>query len=347
MLNSNVPLAVSSKVALEYIPPFPFAAIRVFIALPLLWGVAKAVETGGIPHSKWHYLAVAALGLTGVALPQGLIFIGIRRVGPDVVAIMQPTIPVLVMLLTAGLGHERLTWVKMFGIVSSVGGAIVMLDISHLQLHSSKSVGMIIMILQVCSYAVFITGLSKYLKQVPKPFTVFFWVSLVGCLILSAASARELPNIAWGSVPGVAWACLLYAAVGVSFLAHGSVSWAVRHVPATIPSLYTCVQPLATTVLSAIIYGDKLEVHHALGMLLILAGLFVTVLAQRAESRAESSDMEDPNHVDLKGKRERHVVQLSRVDSVDGGAMPLGAVCIDDTNDTQPLITRSDASSAM
>lgn len=311
--------------------------MRVGIALPFLWGFAAAVESGSIPRSVWHWSAIAGLGVFGVALPQGLIFVGVHEVGPDVVAIMQPMIPVLVVLLTWALGYERLTWPKALGISSSVSGAVIMLNVANLQLHSSKTIGVFIMFLQVLSYAVFITALARYLKQVPHPFTVFLWVSVVGWLCLMACSINQFSGISWGSVPGVAWAVLVYAAIGVSFFAHGAISWAVRHVPATIPSMYTCVQPLAATVLSAIMYGDMLEAHHIWGMLLILCGLFLTVLAQRAEASAESQ----PRSGIVDGHRlseipHRYVVELPHVDPE--GARRRTSVEVGTGTDTRPLI---------
>lgn len=337
-LRSFFILAVSSKVALDYIPPFPFAAVRVAVALPLLWGFATAVESGSIPRSIWHWSALAGLGVVGVFLPQSLIFVGVHMVGPDVVAIMQPTIPVLVMLLTSALGYERLTWLKTLGIGSSVSGAVVMLNIANLPLHSSKTMGVFVMFLQVLSYAVFITALSRYLKYVPHPFTVFFWVTVFGWLCLLACSINQFHQVLWGSVPGYAWAALIYAAVGVSFLAHGAVSWAVRHVPATIPSLYTCVQPLAATALSAIMYGDMLKAHHLWGMVLILCGLFVTVLAQQAEVPGESLPPSSPRDGPcLSDKPHNYVVQMSdeppEVFSRSSTAAARGT-----GNDTQPLM---------
>eukprot|EP00892_Ulva_mutabilis_P006514 jgi/Ulvmu1/4234/UM191_0007.1 len=330
--------AVASKVALDYIPPFPFAAMRVGIAVPLLWGFAKLVEPGKVPCTYRHFLALAGLGITGVVLPQGLIFVGIRLVGPDIVAIMQPTIPVLVVLLTSALGYERLTLWKSLGVVSSVGGAVVMLDVTHIALHSSKSVGMLVMLIQVLSYAVFITALSRYLKQVPLPFTVCFWISAIGCLCLSVVGLYQVPDVQWHTIPGSAWAILFYAAIGVSFLAHGSISWAVKHVPPSVPSLYTCCQPLTATILSAVVYGDTLQLHHIVGMILILSGLFVTVFAQRAEQHRIASVVKQQDPLD----KARHTEQQLPVVRLTESDLDMSSDSDDQDHDTAPLICISD-----
>lgn len=253
---------------------------------------------------------------------------------------MQPTIPVLVVLLTSALGYEKLTLWKSIGVVSSVGGAVVMLDVSHIELHSSKSVGMLIMFFQVLSYAVFIIALSRYLKQVPKPFTVFFWVSCCGFLCLSVAAIKDLPRIEWSSVPGPIWAILIYAAVGVSFLAHGSISWAVKHVPPSVPSLYTCCQPLTATILSATVYEDKLKTYHLVGMILILSGLFVTVFAQWTEKTPDASGMKRLGLDDKSSCKEQELPVIRPTES----DLEMSSDSDEQDHDTDPLISISDHS---
>lgn len=223
----------------------------------------------------------AFLGVTGVTGPQGLILVGVRMVGPDSVSIMQPTIPVWVALLTAVLGLEKLTLQKAFGVLCAVCGAMVMVNVASMDLRSARTVGMLIMLLQVMSYAVFIVALSQYLKRVPKPFTIFYRASVFGALPLVLLAAMDAHVVKWSKIPASSWVILVYCALGVSFVAHSSVSWAVRHVSPTIPSLYTCLQPVAVTVMSSIVYGDVLDLYDLIGMLLILSGLIVTVRAQQ------------------------------------------------------------------
>lgn len=155
-----------------------------------------------------------------------------------------------------------------------------MLDVAHIDLHSTQTVGMLVMLAQVSSYSVFIIMLSHYLKRVPRPFTVFCRASAAGAAMLAVIATTEAPMIAWAEVPTVAWLILVYCALVVSFMAHSSVSWAVQHMSATIPSLYACLQPAAVMIMSWIVYGDVLELVDLVGMCLILTGLFVTVTGQ-------------------------------------------------------------------
>lgn len=82
------------------------------LALPALWMFARGVEPGPHPCSAWDIAVHIFLGITGITGPQGLILVGVRMTSPDVVAIFQPTIPVLVALLAGVLGLERFTFRK-------------------------------------------------------------------------------------------------------------------------------------------------------------------------------------------------------------------------------------------
>lgn len=217
-------LHVSSKTALLYLPPFTFGALRVLLALPALWIFSRAVEPGPHPCRLRDILVHLFLGITGITGPQGLIFVGVRLTSPDVVAIFQPTIPVWVALFTAVLGLEKFTFRKGLGICFAVSGALVMLDVTHIDLHSAQTVGMLVMLAQVFSYSVFIVALAEYLKRVPRPFSVFCRASTAGAAALTAIATTEAQAVDWIRVPISAWVILLYCALGVSFVAHASVS---------------------------------------------------------------------------------------------------------------------------
>lgn len=83
--------------------------------------------TGLHKTSPSDTLYFVSLGLFGVALPQGLIFVGNALAGPAVVAIFQPSIPVWVAAFSAALKLERMTIGKGVGVASAVGGALLLL----------------------------------------------------------------------------------------------------------------------------------------------------------------------------------------------------------------------------
>lgn len=298
---------MSSKAALQYIPPFPFAALRVCAAVPFLWALACRAEPARGAPDRATLARLAFLGAAGVYGPQGLVFLGVQLAGPQATAIMQPTIPVYVALMSWATGSERLSAPKAAGIALAVAGALVVLDVRHLAAASGKALGMAVLLAQVVSYAVFIIALARYLARDPRPFMAFAAASTFGGAALLATAAPLAWSVDWRHVPWSAWATLAYCCLGVSVCAHASVAWSVKFVNATVPSLYTCLQPLIVAGLMAAVYGEALVLADLLGLALVVPGTVLTVWAKRREDKAaraaagESSDVELQQLIDSEG----------------------------------------------
>jgi hypothetical protein len=84
---------VLAKPALQYLPPIGLALMRVSLAVPLLFLLAK-VEGSLSKIGRKDASYMVFLGVVGVALPQTLIFVGNKLAGPNIVAIMAPAAPV-------------------------------------------------------------------------------------------------------------------------------------------------------------------------------------------------------------------------------------------------------------
>jgi multidrug transporter EmrE-like cation transporter len=215
---------------------------------------------------------------------------------------MQPIVPVMVALISAVIGVERLTVPKAAGIATAVAGAVVMLDVTHIDLASACTDGILILLLQCLSYAFFIITLARVLAKDPRPFTVFAWASTFGALALSITAAFHMAGSDLQHAPFSVWLGLVYCSLVVSVGAHSSISWAVQHVSAAVPSSYACLQPLCTTAAAALVYGDKLGWHDAAGMALILPGMVLAVWAKRRDDaqQAPQATNGEAEHVDFR-----------------------------------------------
>lgn len=209
-------------------------------------------------------------------------------------------------MLSAATGAEPLTKLKGAGIALAVTGALEMLGVLQLSLHSKQSVGVLMLMLQSGGYAAFIVSLAHVLRYDARPLTVFAMACVLGEVLLAIAAAPYVRGTRWLAVPRLAWLAMLYCGVVVSVFAHGTVSWAVRHVSATVPSLYCCLQPLCTSVLAAVVYGDTLTVREGIGAALIVPGMVLPVWAKRKQDvhdrqykRRASKDLPRPPQLEL------------------------------------------------
>src|SRR5262245_37640341 len=127
-------------------------------------------------------------------------------------------------------------------------------------------------------YAMYFLALSAARKRQGAP-QVMFWSSLTGLpLMLLAAwglGERILP-----ATPGGWAACVGLGVVHVA--GQGSIAWALGRLPPATASVIVLIQPVVTTVLGWILFGELLSAWQTVGAALALGGV---VLAQRDTRR--------------------------------------------------------------
>lgn len=265
-------LHVLSNPALRYIPPFVYAALRLAVALPFMRRLA--ILEGGLPHippSDWPYCL--ALGVFGCVLPQGLLFLGLKMIGPALCAVFQPSIPVWCSALGAAAGLERLTPMKSLGIACAVGGALLLLGVEQAGASPSSSpfLGIMVMIVQSSSYACYLVLLQWKLRTVPYPISLFYKALEYGLAIVAFIALFSLPSVQWGA-PAWAWASVLYAGIVATSVAHSANSWVVRHGGSVLPALFTVLQPPLSTLGAVLFLGMSFDFRDFGGLILIVAG---------------------------------------------------------------------------
>jgi drug/metabolite transporter (DMT)-like permease len=79
-------------------------------------------------HVCWRdRLLFAGAGLFGIVTNQCCFTIGLSLTAPTNASIMTTTMPIVTLLLTTIVLHERLTWQKMLGVVLGICGALILI----------------------------------------------------------------------------------------------------------------------------------------------------------------------------------------------------------------------------
>ena len=129
-------------------------------------------------------------------------------------------------------------------------------------------------------YALYFFALSAARRR-QGAMQVMFWSTLVGVPLLLAASVglgeRLVPPAASGWL-----ACI--ALGGVHAGGQGLIAWSLGRLPPATASVTVLVQPVVTTFLGWILFGELLSAWQTAGAVLALAGV---VLAQRASAPRE------------------------------------------------------------
>lgn len=249
------------------IPPVGYAAVRMLVV-----AVLAAPWLMPAPR-KWGRVIILALLLGG---PQhALLFLGLQHTSPSVAAItLQIGMPISAVLAMFFL-KERVSTQRWIGVFCTFcGAALVSWKSGELAL-APGAIFFVLAALAGASGAV----LLRTVPDVP-PLQLQAWVGFAGFIPLSFLSALTEEHQV-DSMIAAGWpflACLLFAAIVVSILAHTINFWLMQRHEASLMAPLTVMNPLFTMMLGTALTGDVIDLRVGLGALSAVLGILIVTV---------------------------------------------------------------------
>lgn len=247
-------------------------------AVPALRGLAPVIRR--------RFGLLLFLAFTGVALFQGLVYLGLRTTTAVNGLLINSSMPLFMILCSLAIERERATARQVAGMTLSLAG--ILLIVSHgelarlLHLEVRPGDGWILLAMPVWGiYSVMLRRRPPEIGGVP----FLFILCLLGLLLLAPAVALEaLRSPPRPPTPPQA-AAIAYMGVGASVLAFICWNQGVSIVGANAAGFTIHLLPAFGTVLAIVLLGESFGAYHAVGIATILAGV---VLATRQPRRTSS-----------------------------------------------------------
>lgn len=209
---------VAKDVVPHYIKPFGAIVIRVTVAGALFIGYKLAMEKEKVERRDYGLLILC--GLFGVAINQLLFFKGLSITTPINAALMMTTTPILVLLLSGIFHDEKITWLKIAGVICGAAGAVlVILSGKEITRGSGQTMGDIFVLLNATSYAIYLVIVKPLMKKY-HPITVITWVFIFGWFFVLPVGWSEFSAISWHVFPRHIWLELSFIVIFTTFFAY-------------------------------------------------------------------------------------------------------------------------------
>lgn len=267
----------AGRIVVQHVGPFSASFFRFAIASVLLVFVTWHLE-GGIPALKrTQILPVVVLGLTGVFAYNAFFLTGIKQVEAGRASMIVANNPVFIALFSAWLFKERLTPLKIFGILLSITGAMVVVSRGHLASLLSGGVGRgeLLILGCVASWVVY-SLVGKAVLHGLKPLPSVMYSVLIGTAALSIPAlgegvVRAFPAYTWKD-----WLCLAY--LGVFGTVFGFVWFyeGIQKLGATRAGLFINFVPVSAVIIAYAVLGEALSISLLTGATLVTAGVYLT-----------------------------------------------------------------------
>ncbi len=276
----------ASRLVVTEVPPLTLAFLRYAIGflclLPLVlrhfWPPAP-VDIGppAIKSIAFDLGGMAALGVVQFALVIALLNFGLQTVAAAPAALIFSLFPLLTLMFSAALGHERITPSLLGGVVMSISGVALSLAPKLTAPHTGHWWGEAAVLLAAALGAACSVLYRPYLRRYPT-LPVSAWAMLASVLFLGALAPSES---AWDRVlaltPG-SWAVVVFIGVS-SGVGYALWLYALKHAPATRVTAFLALNPLTAALLGSWWLGEPAGATAPPAIALIAAGLWLATRA--------------------------------------------------------------------
>ncbi len=265
------------KIALREFPGPLAAALRIlFAALAIVpfyrW---KTGEWG-----RWRKrdgLLLASLGAVGIGVNQFCFLVGLSKTSIAHSALIIGTTPISVLLIAAARGMERITPLRLLGMLAAFGGAAALGREQGAAADGPAPTlsGDLITFLASFAFAAYIV-FSKEVRHRYAALPANAWLfGSAGVCVLPIALWQGW-GFAFSQVSAEGWLAILYMAALPSLFCYLVFYWALDYFAASRLSAFSYLQPVLATLLGVLLLGERISAPLIAGGAVILGGVFLT-----------------------------------------------------------------------
>jgi drug/metabolite transporter (DMT)-like permease len=226
---------------------------------------------------------VVALALLGNTLYNSLFTAGLALVEASRAALIVPTNPAFTALFAALFLKERIGLVRALGIALSLFGALWVLSKGDLRLLADFELGLGELLLILCIFIWSAYTLLGYVAMVTlSPLAMTTYVMAAGSIPLAVPAWLEHQGFA--AVTWQSWAALAYLIVFGTLIPFLWFSEGVKTLGAARAAQFISLVPPLAVLEAVLLLGEPFTPALAVGVALVVAGLYLTNRPRRARS---------------------------------------------------------------
>jgi drug/metabolite transporter (DMT)-like permease len=220
--------------------------------------VLELVALGVVGHFLYQYFFIGGLALTTVANS----------------SLLLAATPVVIALMSAALGQERVGLRHTFGACLSMLGIYIVIG-HNVTLHGRGVRGDLMMVVAVVCWAVYTLGARRLVSR-HSPVGVTGMSMAIGTLLYVPVMWPHVRAVAWETVSLRTWLSILYSAIFALGIAYTIWYAAVRQIGSARTSVYSNIIPLVAMATAVIFLGEPLTATQIAGAATVLVGVALT-----------------------------------------------------------------------
>ena len=267
--------AVAARLAVGEVSPMMLTFSRWIVCCAALAITARQqiAEHWRALLPSWRSITLmGALGFTGF---NALFYAAAHHTTAINIAIIQGTIPVLVLIGSFFFFATRITALQIVGVVLTLGGIAVVASRGQLALLANLAfnIGDVWIVVACLLYAGYALGLRR---RPAVPAIVFFAATAaVACVVSLPLVAAEIALGQFFIPTGKGVALVLFIGLLPSFISQVTFIHAVTLIGPARAGVFLNLVPIFGPLLAVLILGEPLSAYHAVALALVLGGIYI------------------------------------------------------------------------
>ncbi len=268
--------AIAGKIAVGHISPFLLTTMRWFVAMAIVYPFAIKHLKKDWPNIKPRLPFLITLGVIGFCTFNNLMYSSLVYTSAINVAIVQASMPLFVFVLNFILFQMLATRLQVIGFLLTLIGVIIVAaggDIETL-ISLSFNFGDVLMLIAIMLYGFY----SVLLKNKPD----IHWLSFItvlgtGALFASLFFAyweHHTMSIIWPDTTGLM--VVLYTAIFPSILSQVFWMRGLEIIGSNRGGIFINIVPIVGSILAILLLGEKFHLYHALALVMVIGGVWLS-----------------------------------------------------------------------
>jgi drug/metabolite transporter (DMT)-like permease len=264
---------IGKKLMPDFMDPYQITFYRLLGAFLICYIYEKIWVR--VKIDRKDLLKIALLSFTGVAISQLLFFVGLSYTSPVDASIIHAFSPIVILLMAAFIVKEKITGVRIVGIVIGAVGAIMIVAVNqNSELAPGSLKGNLLVLANITLYSYYIVMIKPLMAKY-NVFTLMKWLFLFAIIFVAPFSIKPVLETNFSAFTGYAWFSLFYVIIGTTFLAYILTVFALRYLSSVVVGFYIYIQPLVSVIAGLLLFSEKLTFVKIIAGLLIFLGIFL------------------------------------------------------------------------
>jgi len=261
----------------DVIQPFGFILLRVSGAALVFWGISLFFPSEKIERRDWFRFVICAF--FGMVLNMLAFFKGLSPSTPINSSVIITLSPVLLLVLSAFILRERITWIKSLGIFLGLGGALVLILFGLKAQPNAPNIplGNLLFIINATSYSVYLI-LVKPLVPKYSSITLMKFLFLFAFLINLPIGISEFSEVNWTNLPFEAIWKLAFVVICTTVMTYLLNIYALKQLSPSTIGAFIYLQPVIAVLFAVLVGADSLTALRIGAAALIFLGVYLSTI---------------------------------------------------------------------